>query len=122
MVVHFVYLLLVFFPHLVLILVFLIYIIYGAFQYKKRSSHPSHMNTKLSLIDSMHSEKLDEEFNTFPSSKNGEVLKKRDDRFSSIAGRVMTIIGNQATTQMLVQWSNSYLEDATWESLPHFDP
>ena len=98
MVVHFVYLLLVLFPHLVLILVFLIYSIYGAFQYKKRPRHPSHMNTKLSFIDSVHSNELDEEFNIFPSSENGEVLKKRYDCLSNIAGRVMTIIGNQAIT------------------------
>ena len=80
------------------------------------------MDTKLSLIDSVHSDELDEKFTTFLSSKNGEVLKKRYDGLSSIAGRVMTIIGNQATTQMLVQWSNSCPEDATWESLPYFDP
>ncbi|XWS39757.1 hypothetical protein CRYUN_Cryun18bG0081800 [Craigia yunnanensis] len=122
MVVHFVYLLLVLFHLLVLILVFLICIIYGASQYRKRPRCLPHNDTKLSLIDSVHSDELYEEFNTFPSSKNGEVLEKRYDRLSSIAGMVMTIIGNQATSQMLVQWSNSCSEDVTWESLPHFNP
>ena len=69
---------------------------------RKRPRHSPHMDTKLSLIDSVHSDELDEEFNIFSSSKNGEVLKKRYDCLSSIVGRVMTIIGNQATTQMLV--------------------
>ena len=71
------------------------------------------MDTKLSLIDLVHSDELDEEFATFPSFKNGEVLKKRYDWWSSIVGKVMTIIGNQTITQMLVQWSNSFPEDAT---------
>ena len=37
--------------------------------------------------------------------------------------------GNRAATQVLVKWSDSYPEDATWEFLldlqakfPHFDP
>ncbi|XWS09327.1 hypothetical protein CRYUN_Cryun40dG0075700 [Craigia yunnanensis] len=97
MVVHFVYLILVLFPHLVLPLVFLMCIIHGASQYRKRPRHPPHMDTKLSLIDSAHSDELDEEFDTFPSSKNGEVLKMRYDRLRSIAGRMMTIIGDLAT-------------------------
>ncbi|XWS13224.1 hypothetical protein CRYUN_Cryun36dG0019400 [Craigia yunnanensis] len=66
-------------------------------KYRKRPRHPPHMDTKLFLIDSVHSDELDEEFDTFPSSKNGEVLKKRYDRLRSIAGRLMTIIGDLAT-------------------------
>ncbi|XP_017974339.1 PREDICTED: FT-interacting protein 1 [Theobroma cacao] len=97
MVVHFVYMIFVLFPNLILPLVFLMCIVYGASQYRKRPRHPAHMDTKLSLIDSAHSDELDEEFDTFPTSKNGEVLKKRYDRLRSIAGRMMTIIGDLAT-------------------------
>ncbi|XVE81074.1 hypothetical protein DITRI_Ditri15bG0034100 [Diplodiscus trichospermus] len=97
MVVHIVYLILVFSPSLVLPLVFLMCIKHGAFQYRKRPRHPPHMNTKLSLIDSAHPDELDEEFDTFPSSKNGEVLRRRYDQLRTIAGRMMTIIGDLAT-------------------------
>lgn len=97
MLVHFVYLILVLCPHLVLPLVFLMCILYGASRYRKRPRHPPHMDTKLSLLDSAHPDELDEEFDTFPSSKNGEVLKMRYDRLRSIAGRMMTILGDLAT-------------------------
>ena len=46
-----------------------------------------------------------------------------------ILERRMIKKGNHAVTQVLVQWSNSFAEDATWELLadlqtrfPHFDP
>ncbi|XVF29361.1 hypothetical protein REPUB_Repub15cG0114200 [Reevesia pubescens] len=95
--VHVVFLILVLYPRLVLPLVFLICILHGAGQYRKRPRHPAHMDTKLSLIDSVNSDELDEEFDTFPSSKNVEVLRKRYDRLRSIAGRMMIIIGDMAT-------------------------
>lgn len=46
-----------------------------------------------------------------------------------ILERCMTKRGNRAVTEVLVQWSNAFPEDATWELLydlqqqfPSFDP
>ncbi|OMO57595.1 C2 calcium-dependent membrane targeting [Corchorus capsularis] len=97
MVAHLVFLILALFPRLVLPLAFFMCIVNGASQFKNRPRHPPHMDTTLSLIDSTHSDELDEEFDTFPSSKNGEVLKRRYDRLRSVAGRMMTIVGDLAT-------------------------
>lgn len=40
---------------------------------------------------------LDEEFDSFPSSKQGEALKTRYDRLRGISGRLMIIVGELAT-------------------------
>ncbi|TYI61022.1 hypothetical protein E1A91_D10G145200v1 [Gossypium mustelinum] len=97
MAVHFLYSMLILFPDMILPLVFLMCVVHGASQYRKRPRHPPHMDTKLSLVESVQSDDFDEEFDTFPTSKNVKVLKKRYDRLRSIAGRMMTIIGDLAT-------------------------
>ncbi|KAE8663070.1 multiple C2 and transmembrane domain-containing protein 2-like [Hibiscus syriacus] len=96
MMVHFLYSILILFPEKILPL-FLMCIVHGASQYRKRPRHPPHMDTKLSLVESVQSDDFDEEFDTFPTSKEDKVVKKRYDRLRSIAGRMMTIIGDLAT-------------------------
>ncbi|KAK8556323.1 hypothetical protein V6N13_064362 [Hibiscus sabdariffa] len=97
MVVHSLYLFLILFPEKILPLIFLMCVIYGASRYRKRPRHPPHMDTKLSLVESVQSDDLDEEFDTFPTSKADIVVRKRYDRLRSIAGRMMTIVGDSAT-------------------------
>ncbi|KAE8728205.1 Detected protein of confused Function [Hibiscus syriacus] len=97
MTVHFLYSILILFPDKILPLAFLMCIVHGASQYRKRPRHPPHMDTKLSLVESVQTDDFDEEFDMFPTSKGDKVLKKRYDRLRSIAGRMMTIIGDLAT-------------------------
>ena len=47
----------------------------------------------------------------------------------AVLERKMVKRNNRAVTEVLIAWSNSYAEDATWESLfalqqkfPHFNP
>lgn len=74
----------------------------------KRPRYLPHMDTKLSHVDISHLEELDEEFDTFPSSKLGETLKTRYDRLRGIEGRMMIMIGDLATrlerVNALVSW------------------
>ena len=55
------------------------------------------MDIKLSLADSANADELDEELDTFPSSRQGDVVRMRYDRLRSIAGRAMIMVGELAT-------------------------
>ncbi|KAF2309195.1 hypothetical protein GH714_001142 [Hevea brasiliensis] len=53
--------------------------------------------TKVAHAETAHPDELDEEFDPFPTSKAGEVVKKRYDKLRSMAGRLMTMMGDLAT-------------------------
>ncbi|KAJ9158726.1 hypothetical protein P3X46_024286 [Hevea brasiliensis] len=53
-----------------------------------RPTHPPNIDTKLSHVEDASSDDWDEEFDAFPSSKPGEIIRKRYDRLRSIAGRL----------------------------------
>uniref|UniRef100_J3M301 C2 domain-containing protein n=1 Tax=Oryza brachyantha TaxID=4533 RepID=J3M301_ORYBR len=71
---------------------------------------PAHMDTALSHAEPerVHPDELDEEFDTFPTSKPGDVVRMRYDRLRSVAGRVQTVVGDLATqgerAQALLSW------------------
>ncbi|XP_038707563.1 FT-interacting protein 3-like [Tripterygium wilfordii] len=105
---HFLLMVLVFFPCLILPTFFLSLFTVGIWNYRKRPRYPPHMDTQFSYADTAQNDELDEEFDTFPSSKGGEVLKARYDRLRSIAGRMQTVLGDLATqgerVQSLLTW------------------
>ncbi|RYQ95869.1 hypothetical protein Ahy_B08g091243 isoform C [Arachis hypogaea] len=45
------------------------------------------MDTKLSWAEAVHPDELDEEFDTFPTSRSHDVVRMRYDRLRSVAGR-----------------------------------
>ena len=55
------------------------------------------MDTKLSWAEVVHPDELDEEFDTFPTSKAQDVVRMRYDRLRSVAGRIQTVVGDMAT-------------------------
>ena len=55
------------------------------------------MDIKLSWAEAVHADELDEEFDTFPTSKTQDVARMRYDRLRSVAGRIQTVIGDIAT-------------------------
>ncbi|MED6124070.1 FT-interacting protein 1 [Stylosanthes scabra] len=73
-----------------------------------RPRHPPHMDTKLSWAEAAHPDELDEEFDTFPTTKAQDVVKMRYDRLRSVAGRIQTVVGDIATQgerlQALLSW------------------
>ncbi|KAE8711308.1 hypothetical protein F3Y22_tig00110299pilonHSYRG00262 [Hibiscus syriacus] len=73
-----------------------------------RPRHPPHMDTRLSHADAARPDELDEEFDTFPTSRPSDIVRMRYDRIRSIGGRVQTVIGDLATQgerfQSLLSW------------------
>ncbi|EPS58331.1 hypothetical protein M569_16484 [Genlisea aurea] len=95
--VHVLYLLLVSFPELILPTVFLYMFLIGIWNFRNRPRHPPHMNTKMSQAEAVSPDELDEEFDTFPTTRNPDLVRMRYDRLRSVAGRIQTVVGDVAT-------------------------
>ncbi|CAN6250791.1 unnamed protein product [Urochloa humidicola] len=108
--VHVLFLILVCYPELILPTVFLYLFMIGVWNYRRRPRKPPHMDTVLSHAEPglVHPDELDEEFDTFPTGKPGDVVRMRYDRLRSVAGRVQTVVGDLATqgerAQALLSW------------------
>ncbi|KAJ4744521.1 C2 calcium/lipid-binding plant phosphoribosyltransferase family protein [Rhynchospora pubera] len=106
--VHVLHVILVCYPELILPTIFLYMFVIGLLNYRYRPRYPPHMNTKLSHADSAHPDELDEEFDTFPTSRGFELIRMRYDRLRSVAGRIQTMLDDVAThverIQSLLSW------------------
>ncbi|KAM2044565.1 hypothetical protein ACFX1T_008865 [Malus domestica] len=106
--VHFLFFLLICYPELILPTVFLYMFLIGLWNFRFRPRHPPHMDTKLSWAEAVHPDELDEEFDTFPTSKGQDVVRMRYDRLRSVAGRIQTVVGDIATQgerfQAVLSW------------------
>ncbi|OIW02054.1 hypothetical protein TanjilG_21103 [Lupinus angustifolius] len=106
--VHILFLMLVCFPELILPTIFLYMFVVGMWNWRFRPRYPPHMNTRLSYADAVTQDELDEEFDTFPTSKSSDVIRWRYDRLRSVAGRIQSVVGDIATQgeriQALVSW------------------
>ncbi|GAA0143507.1 hypothetical protein Leryth_006209 [Lithospermum erythrorhizon] len=95
--IHILFVILVFYPELIFPTMFLYLFFIGIWQYRKKPRHPPHMDTRLSQADAVGPDELDEEFDTFPTSKPSDKVKMRYDRLRSIGGRLQILIGDVAT-------------------------
>uniref|UniRef100_M1BIJ7 Synaptotagmin n=1 Tax=Solanum tuberosum TaxID=4113 RepID=M1BIJ7_SOLTU len=106
--VHLLFCILICYPELILPTMFLYMFLIGIWNYRSRPRQPQHMDTKLSWAEAVISDELDEEFDTFPTSKPENTVKMRYDRLRSVAGRIQTVIGDMATQgerfQALLSW------------------
>ncbi|CAE6133370.1 unnamed protein product [Arabidopsis arenosa] len=106
--VHVLFLMLVCLPELILPTMFLYMFLIGLWNYRFRPRYPPHMNTKISQAEAVHPDELDEEFDTFPTTRNPDMVRLRYDRLRSVAGRIQTVIGDLATQgerfQALLSW------------------
>ncbi|XP_015953133.1 FT-interacting protein 7 [Arachis duranensis] len=109
--VHVLFLILVCYPELILPTIFLYLFVIGIWNYRFRPRHPPHMDARLSQAESAHPDELDEEFDTFPTSKPADIVRMRYDRLRSVAGRVQTVVGDLATqgerAQAILSWRDS---------------
>ncbi|KAF8398455.1 hypothetical protein HHK36_017383 [Tetracentron sinense] len=106
--VHVLFLILICYPELILPTIFLYMCLIGIWNYRFRLRHPPHMDTKLSWAEAVNPDELDEEFDTFPTSKPQDIVRLRYDRLRSVAGRIQTVVGDMATQgerfQSLLSW------------------
>ncbi|KAK7261576.1 hypothetical protein RIF29_27890 [Crotalaria pallida] len=105
---HLIFMIFVFYPGLILPLIFIFLLSIGIWNFRWRPRHPPHMETKLSHADVAHIDELDEELDTFPTSKSFDTVKARYDRLRCVAGRVQTVLGDVASQlerfQNLLSW------------------
>ncbi|XP_057541782.1 FT-interacting protein 1-like [Amaranthus tricolor] len=106
--VHILFLILIWYPELILPTMFLYMFFIGLWNYRFRPRNPPHMDIKLSWAEAVHPDELDEEFDTFPTSRPHEIVRMRYDRLRSVAGRIQTVVGDIATQgerfQALLNW------------------
>ncbi|XP_002521817.2 FT-interacting protein 7 [Ricinus communis] len=106
--VHVLFLILVCYPELILPTIFLYLFVIGVWNYRFRPRHPSHMDIRLSQADTVHPDELDEEFDSFPTSRPADIVRMRYDRLRSVAGRVQTVVGDLASqgerAQAILSW------------------
>ncbi|MCO5559958.1 hypothetical protein L7F22_013562 [Adiantum nelumboides] len=106
--VHVLFLILVWFPELILPTVFLYMFLIGAWHYRFRPRSPSHMDARISHANAVTPDELDEEFDTVPSSKPPETIKVRYERLRALAGKIQSVLGDIASqgerVQALLSW------------------
>ncbi|KAI4364952.1 hypothetical protein MLD38_020983 [Melastoma candidum] len=104
---HVVLIMLIISPQLILPMIFVFLLLIGGWGYRRKPRMPMHMDTRFSYADA-HPDEIDEEFDTFPTSRDLEVVRMRYDRLRSITGRIHTMVGNLATQgdrlQSLLSW------------------
>ncbi|KAL4340604.1 hypothetical protein GQ457_08G005870 [Hibiscus cannabinus] len=83
-------------PHLVLPTVFLyaFLILVLRFRYCRQIQHNT--DSRLSYVDAVSLDELDEEFDEFPTTKSPDIIQIRYDRLRTIAGRAQTLLGDIA--------------------------
>lgn len=106
--VHLLYLVLVWYPDLIVPTGFLYVFLIGVWYYRFKPKIPAGMDTRLSQAEALDPDDLDEEFDTIPSSRPSEIIRVRYDRLRILAARVQTVLGDLATqgerVQALVSW------------------
>jgi len=106
--IHILFVILVLYPELILPTIFLYLFLIGVWYFRWRPRQPPHMDTRLSHADTAHPDELDEEFDTFPTSRPPDIVRMRYDRLRSVAGRIQTVVGDLATQgerlQNLLSW------------------
>ncbi|MED6154892.1 hypothetical protein PIB30_000394 [Stylosanthes scabra] len=97
-------------PNVIIPAILFYMVLMGLWNYRYRPRHTPSMNIRLSHVESAHPDELDEEFDTFPTTRHDSIVRMRYDRLRSVAGRLQTIIGNLASPiekfQALLSWAD----------------
>ncbi|CAL4975564.1 unnamed protein product [Urochloa decumbens] len=103
--VHALYLVLVWYPELVVPTASLYVFMIGVWYYRFRPRGPAGMDARLSQADTVDGDELEEEFDPVPPP---EALRARYERLRTLAGRVQRVMGDVAAQgerlQALVSW------------------
>ncbi|CAL5031502.1 unnamed protein product [Urochloa decumbens] len=69
----------------------------AVWNYRRRPRRPAHVDARLSCAEAARADELDEEQDTFPTSRANAVVRVRYDRLRCVAGRIQTVVGDVAT-------------------------
>lgn len=109
--VHVLFFMLVRFPQLIFPTIFIYLFLTGLWNFRFRPLYPPHISTGLSYAELVHPDELDEEFDTFPTTRPSDIVRMRYDRLRSVAGRIQTVVGDVAVygerIQALLSWRDS---------------
>ncbi|XP_028802271.1 FT-interacting protein 7 [Neltuma alba] len=94
--VHVLLLAIVLCPHLVLPTVFMYAFLVLISRFRNRRRVPQNMDLRISYVDGVSLDELDEEFDGFPSTRSAEQVRIRYDRLRALAGRAQTLMGDLA--------------------------
>nr|GEW78188.1 protein QUIRKY [Tanacetum cinerariifolium] len=94
--VHVLLLAIVLCPHLILPTICLYAFLIVTLRYRYRTRAPVTMDPRLSQVDSVGPDELDEEFDGFPSLRSADQIRIRYDRLRALAGRAQTLLGDVA--------------------------
>ncbi|XP_004499525.1 multiple C2 domain and transmembrane region protein 14-like [Cicer arietinum] len=92
--VHALLIAIVFFPYLILPTVFMYSFLILLLRFRNRPMVPHDMDPKMSYVDMVNLDKIDEEFDGFPTTRANEVVRIRYDRLCALVGRAQTLLGD----------------------------
>ncbi|RZC78937.1 hypothetical protein C5167_003143 [Papaver somniferum] len=95
-------------PHLVLPTLFMYAFFIVALRFRFRHRLPTNMDPRLSYVDAVGPDELDEEFDGFPSTRSVDQVRQRYDRLRALAGRAQSLLGDVAAQgeriEALLNW------------------
>ncbi|KAL3510606.1 hypothetical protein ACH5RR_030007 [Cinchona calisaya] len=83
-------------PHLVLSTLFMYAFLITVLRFRYRQRVAITMDGRLSHVDAVGPDELDEEFDGFPTTRSGDQIRVRYDRLRALAGRAQTLLGDVA--------------------------
>ncbi|GLT87497.1 hypothetical protein SLE2022_055760 [Rubroshorea leprosula] len=83
-------------PHLLLPTLFMYAFLIVALRFRYRLRVPHNMDPRLSYVDAVGPDELDEEFDGLPSTRPADTVRIRYDRLRALAGRAQTLLGDVA--------------------------
>jgi hypothetical protein len=95
-------------PEMILPTVCLYIFLVLLWRYRVRPRGPTGMDPRLSNVDSVSPDELDEEFDGIPSCRPADVVRMRYDRMRAVAARAQTLLGDVAAqgerVEALLSW------------------
>ncbi|XP_073220692.1 multiple C2 domain and transmembrane region protein 14-like [Cicer arietinum] len=94
--VHALLIAIVFFPYMILPTIFMYSFLILLLRFRNRPRVPHDMDPKISYVDMVNLDEIDEEYDGFPTTRANEVVRIRYDRLRLLAGRAQTLLGDVA--------------------------
>ncbi|KAG6595465.1 Protein QUIRKY, partial [Cucurbita argyrosperma subsp. sororia] len=83
-------------PNLILPTVFMYAFLILTLRFRYRHRHSHNMDPRLSYVDFVSADELDEEFDGFPTTRSGDQIRIRYDRLRALGGRAQVLLGDVA--------------------------